>query len=305
MNTLNTAPITNQKSALILDGKKVATDLKICLKSRVAKIKEETGLEPCLAVCLIGDNPASQVYVASKEKSATEIGIKSVTHRLPADIKQSELHDLIKKLNEDKSINGILVQLPLPKGLEAEPLLLQIDPMKDVDGLHPFNLGMIMAGHPNLIPCTPFGIMRILQHYKFDPKGLKTTVIGRSRLVGRPIAELLISRDATVTVVHSKTPHHELIELVKSSDLVIAAIGQPEFVKAEWLKPGVIAIDVGINRLESGKLVGDIEFEPALQIVKAITPVPGGIGPLTVAHLLINTVKAFELQTQGYSSIEL
>lgn len=292
-------------NALIIDGKKIANDLKSCLKHKVDELVSSTGKRPCLAVCLIGDDAASQVYVRNKEKSAAEVGIESVSYKLPATTTQTELADLMKKLNEDDKVSGILMQLPLPKGLSSEPILLQINPMKDVDGLHPFNLGMIMAGHPNLVPCTPFGVMRALKAQGINLKGMKATVLGRSRLVGKPIAELLINESATVTVVHSKTRLNDMIESLKSSDLVVAAIGKPEFVKAEWLKEGAVVIDVGINRLESGKLVGDVEFEAALSKVKAITPVPGGVGPLTVSHLLLNTVKAFELQNLGHSSIEL
>jgi methylenetetrahydrofolate dehydrogenase (NADP+) / methenyltetrahydrofolate cyclohydrolase len=257
-----------------------------------------------LAVCLVGDDAASQVYVKNKEKAAGELGIKSVLKLLPSDTKQADLQKVLKGFNDDKSIHGVLLQLPLPKGLDPEPLLLGINPLKDVDGLHPYNLGMIMAGHPSLIPCTPYGIMRVLQAYQLNPSGLRAVVIGRSRLVGKPIAELLINANATVTIVHSKTPHEQLVQYVRESDLVVAAIGKPEFVKGEWLKEGAIVVDVGINRTEGGKLVGDVEFSEALKKVKAITPVPGGIGPLTVAHLLLNTVRAFEMQTLGYSSID-
>jgi methylenetetrahydrofolate dehydrogenase (NADP+) / methenyltetrahydrofolate cyclohydrolase len=293
------------EECIILDGKKVAGDLKSCLKNKVAQLKKETGKSPCLAVCLVGDNPASKVYVGSKQKAAAEVGIDSVMHTLPGNTKQKELQKLFEDLNKDPKINGILLQLPLPKGLEPEPLLLQIDPLKDVDGLHPFNLGMIMAGHPNLIPCTPFGVMRVLQAYNLNPAGLNALVIGRSRLVGKPIAELLLAHDATITVAHSKTSEDELTHLIGRSDLVVAAIGKAQYVKGEWLKEGAIVIDVGMNRLENGKLVGDVDFESAKLKASAITPVPGGVGPLTVAHLLLNTVKAFELQCFGHSSIEL
>ncbi len=295
------------QESLILNGKKVANDLKHCLKHKITQISEKAGKKPKLAVILVGDNNASKVYIAHKEKAAQELGISSITHCLPADTDQKDLNNLIKTLNEDETINGILLQLPLPANLSPDIAILQINPLKDVDGLHPFNLGLIMTGKPNLIPCTPFGIMRLLQAYNFNPKGLKTTVIGRSRLVGKPIAELLTNASATVTIMHSKSRLNDLIDTVKQSDLVIAAIGQPNFVKAEWIKDGAILIDVGINRLDDGKLVGDIDFENCLKEgkAKAITPVPGGVGPLTVAHLMLNTVKAFEIQCFGYSSIEL
>lgn len=289
----------------ILDGKKVAAELKACLKNKVSQLSEKAGKKPCLAVCLVGDDPASQVYVRHKEKACTDTGIESVTHRLPADVSQAEVNKLFNKLNEDKNINGILLQLPLPKGLDSDSLLLQINPVKDVDGLHPFNLGMILSGHPNIVPCTPFGIMRILKAYGISPKGKKAVVLGRSRLVGKPIAELLLNEHASISVVHSKTPGDELINQVKTSDIVVAAVGKPKFVKADWLKEGATVIDVGINRTDDGKLIGDVDYQEALGKAGAITPVPGGIGPLTVAHLLLNTVKAFEIQCFGYSSIEL
>ncbi|MDJ0626250.1 MAG: bifunctional methylenetetrahydrofolate dehydrogenase/methenyltetrahydrofolate cyclohydrolase FolD [Candidatus Caenarcaniphilales bacterium] len=297
--------MTKTLETTILDGKKVAGELKGCLKNKIAQLTKETGKKPCLAVCLIGDDPASQVYVRHKEKACAEVGIESVTYRLPSDTKQAEINKLFKELNENVNVNGILLQLPLPKGLDSETLLLQINPVKDVDGLHPFNLGMILSGHPNLVPCTPFGIIRILQAYQIPLRGKKAVIIGRSRLVGKPIAELLLNEDASISIVHSKTPKDELIYQVKSSDIVIAAVGKPNFVQSEWLKEGAIVIDVGINRADDGKLIGDVDFEGALGKVKAITPVPGGIGPLTVAHLLLNTVKAFEIQCFGYSSIEL
>ena len=292
-------------SPIIIDGKKVSAQLKGCLKHKVDELVSSSGKRPCLAVCLVGDDAASEVYVRNKEKAAAEVGIDSVTHRLPASTSQEELADLIKKLNEDDAVNGILLQLPLPKGLDSEPILLHINPMKDVDGLHPFNLGMIVAGHPNLVPCTPFGVMRSLKAYGFDVKGMKATVLGRSRLVGKPIAELLINQSATVTVIHSKTRMNDMIDSLKSSDLIVTAIGKPQFVKSKWIKEGAIVIDVGINRLGTGQLVGDVDYEACLPKVKAITPVPGGVGPLTVSHLLLNTVKAFELQNFGDSSIEL
>ncbi|MDX1921387.1 MAG: bifunctional methylenetetrahydrofolate dehydrogenase/methenyltetrahydrofolate cyclohydrolase FolD [Candidatus Caenarcaniphilales bacterium] len=302
---MNTEVNTQTKQAIILDGKRVANELRTCLKGKVAQLIKETGKKPCLAVCLVGDNPASQVYVRNKEKAANEAGIESISHNLPSNTTQAELTDLIRKLNEDENVHGILVQLPLPKGLDTETLLLQINPVKDVDGLHPFNLGMILAGHPNLIPCTPFGVMRLLKAYNISPAGKKVVVLGRSRLVGKPIAQLLLNADATVTTVHSKTPQAYLEQVVKESDIVVAAIGKANYVKADWLKEDAVIIDVGINRLESGKLVGDVDFEEAVKKAAAITPVPGGIGPLTVAHLLLNTVKAFEIKCFGFSSIEL
>ncbi len=290
---------------IIIDGKQIAENLKHCLKKKITNLIQETKKTPCLAVCLVGGDPASKVYVASKEKAALELGIKSIMHTLPADIKQKDLQDLLASLSKDPEINGILLQLPLPKGLNTEAALLQIDPLKDVDGLHPFNLGMILTGEPTLIPCTPFGIMRALKSLQINLSGLKAVVIGRSRLVGKPIAELLLNEDITVTITHSKTPQAELIKIIQESDIVVAAIGKARFVQGEWLKEGAIVIDVGINRLENKKLVGDVDFETALPKVKAITPVPGGIGPLTVSHLLLNTVKAFEIQNFGYSSIGL
>lgn len=289
----------------IIDGKQIAENLKNCLKQKVKSLIEQTKKTPCLAVCLVGDDIASKIYVASKEKAAADLGIKSIVHILPSSTKQSDLQNLLANLSKNPEVNGILLQLPLPEGLNTDAALLQIDPLKDVDGLHPFNLGMILTGQPSLIPCTPFGIIRALKSLQINLKGLRGIVLGRSRLVGKPIAELLLNEDITVTIAHSKTPKNELIQIIKQSDLVIAAIGKPQFVQADWLKEGAIVIDVGINRLENKKLVGDVDYQAALPKVKAITPVPGGIGPLTVSHLLLNTIKAFELQNFGYSSIEL
>ncbi|MDX1918185.1 MAG: bifunctional methylenetetrahydrofolate dehydrogenase/methenyltetrahydrofolate cyclohydrolase FolD [Candidatus Caenarcaniphilales bacterium] len=291
--------------AVILDGKAIAANLRNCLKHKVAKLIEDTGKAPSLAVILVGDHPPSQVYVNNKQKAAHEVGLKATLHHLPSSTSQNELEHTLKKLNEDPAVNAILLQLPLPKGLMADPLLLTINPLKDADGLHPFNLGLIMAGAPNLIPCTPYGIMQILKAYNLDPKGKRALVIGRSRLVGRPITELLLNAHATVAVAHSHTSEEDLRSLLIESDLVIGAVGKPGFIRGDWLKQGCVAIDVGINRLPDGKLVGDFAYEECLPKVAAITPVPGGVGPLTVAHLLLNTVKAFEIQCFGHTHIEL
>jgi methylenetetrahydrofolate dehydrogenase (NADP+)/methenyltetrahydrofolate cyclohydrolase len=289
----------------VIDGKKIAQGLKHCLKHKVSELKKQTNQDIKLSVILVGEDSASKIYVGHKQKSCEEVGIKSEVHVLPSTASIKEISGLILKLGEDKSVHGVLLQLPLPGGQDPSSLLLQIPPMKDVDGLHPFNLGMLMAGTPNMVPCTPYGILRALQSLGVNLKSKKALVIGRSRLVGKPIATILLNQDCTVTQAHSKTPQDELVRLVQESDIVVAAIGKANFVKGEWIKEGAIVIDVGMNRDENGKLVGDVEFQAALNKASAITPVPGGVGQLTVAHLLTNTVKAFEMQCFGYTSIEL
>ncbi len=295
--------MAERTETLVLDGKKVAESFLVCLKSKISQLKETTGRSPKLVVVLVGEDPASQVYVRNKTKKAQELGLDSELLVLPTKTSQLELINKVQALSADQSITGILVQMPLPKHLDPDPVLLSIDPLKDVDGLHPFNLGMILTGKPCLVPCTPYGIMQLLKAYRIDPAGKRALVIGRSRLVGKPIAELLLNADATVTIAHSKTQN--LQGLCREADILVAAAGQPEFIKADWIKAGAILIDVGINRNLEGKLVGDIDFAGCLGKAAAISPVPGGIGPLTVAHLMINTVKAFELQCFGESSITL
>jgi len=250
-----------------------------------------------LAVCLIGDDPASHIYVRKKEQLALEIGLKSIVSKLPADTSQEQAMDLLAELNTRQDVHGILLQLPLPTNLNPDSLLLQISPNKDVDGLHPFNLGMLSteeAGH--LLPCTPLGIIELLRYHQISLKSKKALVIGRSRLIGKPLAQMLLNEDMTVSIAHEHTPRKDLIELCQSSDLIVVAVGQTNFLQADWIREGAVIVDVGINRLANGSIAGDVEFAACLEKVAAITPVPGGVGPLTVAHLIKNTLKAFELQ---------
>ncbi|WP_417533893.1 bifunctional methylenetetrahydrofolate dehydrogenase/methenyltetrahydrofolate cyclohydrolase FolD [Marinobacterium stanieri] len=275
-----------------IDGKAVAAELRKSIAAQVAERVSAGKSRPGLAVVLVGEDAASQVYVRSKVKACEEAGIISRNHSLPVETTQEELLALIDTLNADPIINGILVQLPLPPQIDVQAVIERIDPSKDVDGFHPYNLGRLAGKAPTLRPCTPYGCMRLLDAYGIDPMGKKAVVVGASNIVGRPVAlELLMAR-ATVTVCHSKTA--DLPAELAQADIVIAAVGIPEFIKGEWLKPGAVVIDVGINRLDDGRLVGDVEFEPAYEKVSAITPVPGGVGPMTIACLLQNTLEACE-----------
>lgn len=291
---------------VILDGNSLSAEIKELVKTKVAELKARTGLIPCLAVCLVGDDPASQIYVSKKQKTTEELGMLSIVKKFPTNISQKALELELASLNENKSVHGILLQLPLPEGLDPDPILNSLNPIKDVDGLHPFNLGMLLNGTPQLIPCTPFGVMSLLKKYNINVSGKKALIIGRSRLVGKPMAQLLLNASATVTVAHSKTSKEDLEREISQSDIIVLALGKPNFLKGDLLKEGSVIIDVGINRLDTGKLVGDADFQSCLNSGKVsyITPVPGGIGPLTVAHLLLNTVRAFELQCFGLSSID-
>lgn len=274
-------------SATILDGKLVAG----AVKAEVAAAVEGLGYTPGLATVLIGDDPASHSYVRGKRADAAEVGIRSVHHELSADVTQAELEDLIDGLNGDESVDGILVQLPLPGDLDAERIVERISPSKDVDGLHPHNLGLLVLGRPGLRPCTPSGVMRMLDHYRIPTSGTRAVVIGRSFLVGRPLALMLSSRgvDATVTVAHSRTP--QLSELARDADILVAAVGVAGLVTSDFVKPGATVIDVGVNRTDAG-LVGDVDFDAVVDVAGALTPVPGGVGPMTRAMLLANTLTA-------------
>lgn len=275
-----------------IDGKAVAAELRKSIAAQVAERVSAGKSRPGLAVVLVGEDAASQVYVRSKVKACEEAGIISRNHSLPVETTQEELLALIDTLNADPIINGILVQLPLPPQIDVQAVIERIDPSKDVDGFHPYNLGRLAGKAPTLRPCTPYGCMRLLDAYGIDPMGKKAVIVGASNIVGRPVAlELLMAR-ATVTVCHSKTA--DLPAELAQADIVIAAVGIPEFIKGEWLKPGAVVIDVGINRLDDGRLVGDVEFEPAYEKASAITPVPGGVGPMTIACLLQNTLEACE-----------
>ncbi|OUT18707.1 bifunctional methylenetetrahydrofolate dehydrogenase/methenyltetrahydrofolate cyclohydrolase [Campylobacter concisus] len=273
----------------ILDGKAVSLKVKESVKVRADELKK-FGVEPTLAVVLVGEDKASQTYVRAKEKACNEYGIKSVAHRLSENTTQNELLALINVLNLDDSIHGILVQLPLPKHIDTNVVLAAIDPRKDVDGFHAVNVGKLVSGLDGFVPCTPLGVMEILKEYGIDVAGLNAVVIGRSNIVGKPMANLLLNASATVTVTHSKTKN--LKEICKNADLIVAAIGKPFFLKADMVKEGAVVVDVGINRLDDGRLVGDVDFEEVAPKCSYITPVPGGVGPMTIAMLLNNTILA-------------
>ena len=273
----------------ILDGKAVSLKVKESVKVRADELKK-FGIEPTLAVVLVGEDKASQTYVRAKEKACNEYGIKSVAHRLSENTTQNELLALINLLNLDDSIHGILVQLPLPKHIDTNVVLAAIDPRKDVDGFHAVNVGKLVSGLDGFVPCTPLGVMEILKEYGIDVAGLNAVVIGRSNIVGKPMANLLLNASATVTVTHSKTKN--LKEICKNADLIVAAIGKPFFLKADMVKDGAVVVDVGINRLDDGRLVGDVDFDEVAPKCSYITPVPGGVGPMTIAMLLNNTILA-------------
>lgn len=273
----------------ILDGKAVSLKVKESVKVRADELKK-FGVEPTLAVVLVGEDKASQTYVRAKEKACNEYGIKSVAHRLSENTTQNELLALINVLNLDDSIHGILVQLPLPKHIDTEAILAMINPAKDVDGFHAVNVGKLVSGLDGFVPCTPLGVMEILKEYGIEVAGLNAVVIGRSNIVGKPMANLLLNASATVTVTHSKTKN--LKEICKNADLIVAAIGKPFFLKADMVKDGAVVVDVGINRLDDGRLVGDVDFEEVAPKCSYITPVPGGVGPMTIAMLLNNTILA-------------
>jgi len=281
-------------TARIIDGKIIAAELRERVAGEVARVKREHGLTPGLAVVLVGSDPASEVYVRSKHKQTQAAGMASFEHRLPADVAQAELLALVGKLNADPTVHGILVQLPLPKGLDTDAVVNAIDPAKDVDGLHPNNAGRLAAGLPALSPCTPLGCIILTKSVHASLEGMNAIVIGRSNLVGRPLVQLLLNENATVTIAHSRS--RDLARLCAQADLVYAAVGRPEMVRGDWIKPGATVIDVGINRLpgEEGKtrLVGDVAYAEALEVAGAITPVPGGVGQMTVACLLVNTLRA-------------
>lgn len=273
----------------LIDGKATSQKIKDEIKNEVIKLKQK-GITPTLAVILVGDDPASQTYVASKQKACLACQMGSVMHKLSANTTEQELISLIDVLNADDSIDGILVQLPLPKHINTNEILRKIDPKKDVDGFCAQNIGALVSGLNGFVPCTPLGIMELLKQYNINPQGLNALVIGRSNIVGKPMAALLLNAGATVTIAHSKTKN--LADLSKNADLIIVAIGKANFIKPEMVKEGAIIIDVGINRLENGKLVGDCDFENLKDKCDFITPVPGGVGPMTIAMLLSNTLKS-------------
>ncbi|NNC48878.1 MAG: bifunctional methylenetetrahydrofolate dehydrogenase/methenyltetrahydrofolate cyclohydrolase FolD [Sphingomonas sp.] len=279
-----------------IDGKAAALDVRQQVAKGVEAFRKQTGRAPGLAVVLVGDDPASTVYVGSKGKATLEAGMESFTHRLPADTTQDELLSLVERLNDDSKVDGILVQLPLPDQIDADAVLDAIDPAKDVDGFHILNAGKLAVGQQALVPCTPYGCLHLLKHEHDDLSGKHALVIGRSNIVGKPMAQLLLGENATVTIAHSRT--RDLQALAREADIVVAAVGRAEMVKGDWIKPGATVIDVGINRLppeegkSKGKLVGDVAYDEAAENAGAITPVPGGVGPMTIAMLLRNTLVA-------------
>mgnify|MGYP001693331172 FL=1 len=277
--------------ANIIDGKALAEKLQAKLAEKTAKLKAETGQEPGLVVILVGDNPASQVYVRNKERSALAAGFRSEVVRLPESTTQEELLALIARYNQDSAWHGILVQLPLPAHIDDEAVLLAIDPDKDVDGFHPTNMGRLWSGHPLMIPSTPAGIMEMFREYKVDLEGKNAVVIGRSNIVGKPMAQLLLSKNATVTLTHSRT--HHLAKIAKKADILVVAIGRGHFVTKDFVKEGAVVIDVGMNRDENGKLIGDVKFDEVAEVASLITPVPKGVGPMTITMLMEQTYQAF------------
>jgi methylenetetrahydrofolate dehydrogenase (NADP+)/methenyltetrahydrofolate cyclohydrolase len=281
-------------TARIIDGKAIAADLRTKVAGEVRRLSAEHGLTPGLAVVLAGNNPASESYVGSKAKVTIETGMRSFDHRLPETVSQAELLALVQKLNADPAVHGILVQLPLPPQVDAQAVLNAIDSAKDVDGFHPINAGRLATGLSALTPCTPLGCILLAKTVHASLAGLDAVVIGRSNIVGKPVAQLLLAENATVTVTHSKT--RDLPGVCRRADLVIAAIGRPEMVRGDWIKPGATVIDVGINRIQvpggKSRLVGDVAFAEASAVAGAITPVPGGVGPMTIACLMVNTVRA-------------
>lgn len=280
-------------AATIIDGKAFAATVREKVAGHVARLEADHGITPGLAVVLVGEDPASQVYVRSKGKMTREVGMKSVEHKLPATVEQQALLELIDRLNNDPEIHGILVQLPLPDHLDEQRVVNSVSPAKDVDGFHISNVGLLGTGQKSMVPCTPLGCLMMLREQHGDLSGMNAVVIGRSNIVGKPMAQLLLGDSCTVTIAHSRT--RDLPDVVRRADIVVAAVGRPEMVPGDWIKEGATVIDVGINRIEVGektKLVGDVDFESASQRAGAITPVPGGVGPMTIACLLANTVTA-------------
>lgn len=275
---------------VVIDGKALAVKMQTALAEKTAQLKAEKGLVPGLVVILVGEDPASQVYVRNKERSALAAGFKSEVVRVPDTISEAELLELIEGYNQDDAWHGILVQLPLPAHISEEKVLLAIDPNKDVDGFHPTNMGKFWSGHPVMIPSTPAGIMEMFKEYQIDLEGKSALVIGRSNIVGKPMAQLLLDANATVTIAHSRTKN--LPELARQADIIVVAIGRGHFVTKEFVKPGAVVIDVGMNRDENGKLIGDVKYNEVAELASYITPVPGGVGPMTITMLMEQTYEA-------------
>lgn len=283
-----------------IDGKAISASVKARVAEEAAALKQK-GVEICLAVILVGDDPASQVYVGNKKKACAAVGFRSEEFRLPAETTQEELNALVRELNERRDINGILCQLPLPSHLDDKQVTLLISPDKDVDAFHPSNVGQIMIGDSRFLPCTPAGVMELIHSTGVDVAGKKAVILGRSNIVGKPMAMLLLHENATITICHSKTQN--LAEITREADILVAAIGKAKFVTADMVKPDAVVIDVGMNRDENGKLCGDVDFAGVEPIAGAITPVPGGVGPMTIAMLMENTLRAAKLQNGIVSSI--
>lgn len=277
----------------VINGRELADQMQAEIQKDVEKMTQQ-GIQPGLVVLLVGENPASQTYVRNKERAAAKIGILSKVEKLPETISEEELLAEIDKYNQDSRFHGILVQLPLPKHIDEEKILLAIDPKKDVDGFHPMNLGRLFVGKPEMIPCTPYGIMKMFEAYDIDLTDKRAVVIGRSNIVGKPMAQLLLMKNATVTIAHSKTEH--LAEVAKEADILVVAIGRGHFVTKEFVKPGAVVIDVGMNRNQEGKLIGDVAFDEVSEIASYITPVPKGVGPMTITMLMYQTVEAAKKQ---------
>ena len=277
-------------TATLIDGKAIAASVRAEIKTKVAELVARTGVRPGLTVILVGEDTASRIYVRNKGKAADEAGFLSRLIDLPAETEERELLKVVSRLNADPSVHGILVQLPLPKQIDPRKVIEAIDPAKDVDGLHPMNAGLLFTDGAGFIPCTPYGVMRMLDHEKVELKGKHAVIVGRSNLVGKPAAMLFLARHATVTLCHSRT--EDLPSVVRGGDVVVAAVGKARMIRGSWIKPGAVVIDVGINRDDQGKLCGDIAFDEAKEVAGAITPVPGGVGPMTIAMLLQNTYQA-------------
>jgi methylenetetrahydrofolate dehydrogenase (NADP+)/methenyltetrahydrofolate cyclohydrolase len=275
---------------VIIDGNKIAQEVRHSVRKEALDFKEKTGIVPGLAVILVGEDPASQVYVGRKAKACAEVGFLSREYKLSADTSEAKLLNIIDELNADQVIHGILVQLPLPKHIHTDKIIAAIDPQKDVDGFHPYNVGGLVSGNPLFVPCTPRGIMELIARTGIDLKGKEAVVVGRSNIVGKPIALLLLAQHATVTICHSRTK--DLPAVTRRADVLIAAVGKPHMIKANMVKEGAVVIDVGVNRLENGKLAGDVAFDEVAAKASFITPVPGGVGPMTIAMLMKNTLDA-------------
>jgi methylenetetrahydrofolate dehydrogenase (NADP+) / methenyltetrahydrofolate cyclohydrolase len=281
--------------ATLIDGKSLAAELRASMKSRIESLAAR-GLRPGLAAILVGNDPASRIYVRNKARACEESGVHSETHAFPDDVAETALLERVARLNADSRVHGILVQLPLPRHLDSSRVLAAVSPTKDVDGFHAVNLGALLQGRPGFVPGTPAGVMRLLEHAGVPLAGRQAVIVGRSTIVGKPLALLLLQKDATVTICHSKTP--DLAVATKQADILIAAVGRAKLITAGMVRPGACVIDVGINRLADGKLVGDVDFESVKAVAGSITPVPGGVGPMTVAMLIVNTVRAAELSIE-------